>query len=185
MAKIAVLVSGTGSNLEAILKYRLPVALVISDRACPALDIAHKDNISVVIFDRQFGPEFNRDTFTTHILWHLRQYDIGLVAMAGFMTILSDFAFEWFPERILNIHPSLLPKFKGAHAVRDALASGEKVTGCTVHIATAQLDGGPILAQQEVSILDKDTVEVLHERIKIAERDLYPKTIAKYLREIS
>ncbi len=185
MIKIAVPVSGTGSNLQAILDYSLPVTLVISDRDCLAIEIARNAGIPTVNLHRTFGPKFNKDAFTLEILKYLWKYDIGLIAMAGFRTILSDFAFDWFPKRFLNLHPSLLPKYKGAHAVRDAIMAGEKVTGCTIHIATAVLDEGPILAQQKVPVLPDDTVETLHERIRIAEWELYPKTIAKYLREIS
>lgn len=185
MFKIAVPVSGTGSNLQAILDYPLPVALVISDRDCLALEIARNAGISTVNLHRTFGPKFDKDAFTLEFLKRLWKYDIGLIAMAGFRTILSDFVFHWFPKRFLNLHPSLLPKYKGTHAVRDAIIAGEKVTGCTIHIATPALDEGPILAQQEVPILPGDTVETLHERIRIAERALYPKTIADYLRQIS
>lgn len=185
MPKLAVLVSGTGSNLEAILKYPLPVELVVADRECPALEIAINARLPNVIIDRTFNNSFERDKFTGHVLDALKKYKIDMVAMAGFMTILSPFIFTYYPELILNIHPSLLPNFKGAHAVRDTLASGAKVTGCTVHIATAQLDEGPILAQQKVPVLNGDTVTTLHERIKVAERELYPRTIAKFLGELS
>ena len=94
--------------------------------------------------------------------------------MAGFMTILGRAAFAAFPERILNTHPSLLPAFPGAHAVRDALAFGVKVTGCTVHLATETVDHGPILAQEAVPVLPGDDEATLHERIKAVERRLYP-----------
>ncbi|MHB1139313.1 MAG: phosphoribosylglycinamide formyltransferase, partial [Microthrixaceae bacterium] len=102
---------------------------------------------------------------------------IDLVAMAGWGTILGAAAFQAYPGRILNTHPSLLPAFPGWHAVRDALAYGVKVSGCTVHVATEQVDAGPILAQEAVAVLDGDDEATLHERIKVVERRLYVDTI--------
>jgi phosphoribosylglycinamide formyltransferase-1 len=101
--------------------------------------------------------------------------------MAGFMTVLDKPVFDAFPGRVLNTHPALLPAFKGAHAVDEALAAGVKVTGCTVHLATPEVDDGPILAQEAVPVLPGDTVESLHERIKAVERRLYPHTIKEFL----
>jgi phosphoribosylglycinamide formyltransferase-1 len=111
----------------------------------------------------------------------LRGWDVDLVAMAGFGTILGRGMFEAFPERIVNTHPALLPAFPGWHAVDDALAFGVKVTGCTVHVATEEVDAGPILAQEAVPVLPDDTVETLHERIKGVERRLYVQTISEIL----
>jgi phosphoribosylglycinamide formyltransferase-1 len=111
----------------------------------------------------------------------LEAHDVELVAMAGFMTILEPPMFDAFPDRVLNTHPSLLPSFRGAHAVEEAVAAGVKVTGCTVHLAVPEVDAGPILAQEAVPVLDGDTAEVLHERIKIVERRLYAATIRTYI----
>ena len=107
--------------------------------------------------------------------------DIDLIAMAGFGTILSEEFHVAYPGRILNTHPSLLPEFKGWHAVQDALDAGVATTGCTVHVATVALDEGPILAQQAVSVRSGDTAETLQERIKEVERTLYPATIMAVL----
>ena len=104
--------------------------------------------------------------------------------MAGFGTVLTAPVHEAFPGRILNTHPSLLPAFPGWHAVRDALAAGVSETGCTVHLATLEMDEGPILAQQAVRVVPGDTEESLHEAIKVAERTLYPETIAWALGEL-
>src|SRR4029450_13505036 len=105
-----------------------------------------------------------------------------VVAMAGFGTIVPDLPAA-FPGRVLNTHPALLPAFKGWHGVRDALAAGVKVTGTTVHIATAEVDAGPILAQEAVPVLPGDTEATLHERIKQVERRLYPATIRRFIEE--
>jgi phosphoribosylglycinamide formyltransferase-1 len=99
--------------------------------------------------------------------------------MAGFMTILDKPIFSAFDGRIVNTHPSLLPSFRGAHAVPDALAFGVKITGCTIHVATVEVDDGPILAQEAVPVLPDDTEDALHERIKTVERRLYPEVLRK------
>ena len=111
----------------------------------------------------------------------LLAHDVEVVALAGYMTILGPAVLETFPERVVNTHPSLLPSFKGAHAVSDALAAGVKVTGCTVHVATAEVDAGPILAQEAVPVLPGDDEATLHERIKVVERRLYPATLKELL----
>ena len=103
--------------------------------------------------------------------------------MAGFMTILEHPIHDVYGGMITNTHPSLLPAFRGAHAVEDALAAGVKVTGCTVHIATLDLDNGPILAQEPVAVLPGDTPETLHERVKEVERRLYPQVLRALLEE--
>lgn len=178
LKNIAVFVSGTGSNFEAMLKEGVPVALVVADRPCKALEIAAAAEVPAKLVERKsFGADFDREAYTREILEVLRAHEIDLVAMAGFMTFLSDSLFREYDGHILNTHPSLLPLFKGDHAVRDALASGATETGCTIHIATAKLDDGPILAQKKVAILPDDTVETLHERIKTEERKLYPQVL--------
>jgi phosphoribosylglycinamide formyltransferase-1 len=113
----------------------------------------------------------------------LKRHEIDLVAMAGFMTILEHPIHDAFGGRITNTHPSLLPAFKGAHAVEDALAAGVKVTGCTVHVATIEVDHGPILAQEAVPVRPGDTPETLHERVKEVERRLYPQVLREMLEE--
>jgi phosphoribosylglycinamide formyltransferase-1 len=109
---------------------------------------------------------------------------VDLVAMAGFGTVMTQTVHDAFPDRILNTHPALLPAFPGWYGVRDALAAGVAETGCTVHLATLEMDAGPILAQEVVPVLPGDTEESLHERIKVAERSLYPATVAWALREL-
>jgi len=103
--------------------------------------------------------------------------------MAGFGTVLDKPVHDAFPGHILNTHPALLPAFRGWHAVEEALSAGVKVTGCTVHVATLEVDDGPILAQEAVPVLPDDTVDSLHERIKAVERRLYPATIAEVIAE--
>lgn len=179
---IAVLVSGTGSILEAMLAAEVPIALVVADRECRGLDIAKAAGVETVLIRRaEYGAPLNRDAYTAKLVETLETRGIGLVAMAGFMTILSPSIFSTYRNRILNTHPSLLPDFKGDRAVQDALAAGAKETGCTIHIATEELDDGPILAQEKVPVEPNDTVETLHERIKTVERGIYPKLLKAIL----
>ena len=116
--------------------------------------------------------------FTATVAATLVAHQVDLVAMAGFGTVMTEAVHRAFPNRILNTHPALLPAFPGWHGVRDALAAGVAETGCTVHLATLEMDAGPILAQESVPVLPGDTEESLHERIKAVERVLYPATVA-------
>src|SRR5262249_52474525 len=162
---IGVLASGAGTLLEAILEDQLPVAVVVVDRPCRATEVAERFGVPAVIVERtSFGKDFDRVDYTHRVVDTLNEYDTEIVPMAGFGTILDKPIFDAFPDRILNTHPSLLPAFPGWHAVEDALAAGVKVTGCTIHVATLEVDAGPILAQEEVAVLPGDTKETLHER---------------------
>jgi len=180
--RLAVLASGAGTLLGSVLEAGLPVAVVVADRPCRALDVAVAAGVPAELVQRDsFGPGFDRAAYTHMLLALLERYRVDVVAMAGFGTVLSPEMFAAFPRRVLNTHPALLPAFKGWHAVRDALAAGVTVTGCTVHVATLELDAGPVLAQAEVPVEPGDTVETLHERIKTVERRLYPATILELL----
>ena len=176
--RVGVLASGSGTILEAILAAGVPVDLVVTDRRCRALDLAGPKGTLLERTD--FSKGFDRDGYADDLVRLLHQHDIELVAMAGFGTIVPK-AVPAFRGLMLNTHPSLLPAFKGWHPVRDALAFGVKVTGTTVHIVTEELDEGPILAQEAVTVLPDDTEESLHERIKLVERRLYPDTIKRVI----
>lgn len=179
---IAVLASGSGTILEAILEAGIPVSVVVVDRPCRAVDVADGAGVSAVLVERRsFGAGFDRLAFTHAVLDALAPHAPRLVAMAGFGTVLEKPLFDTYPDRVLNTHPALLPAFPGWHAVEDALAAGVKVTGCTVHVATIDVDAGPILAQEAVPVMDGDTAASLHERIKDVERRLYPSTIRKVI----
>jgi phosphoribosylglycinamide formyltransferase-1 len=179
---LGVLASGTGTILGAILDAGIPVAVVVVDRRCPAEKLAADAGVAVEVVERDtFGPGFDREGYTGEVISALRRHGVGTVAMAGFGTILAAPLFAEFPGRVLNTHPALLPAFKGWHAVREALAAGVRVTGCTVHLATEAVDDGPILAQRAVEVFPGDTEATLHERIKAVERGLYPDTIRRFL----
>ena len=178
MRRLGILASGRGTILQALLDEGLAVAVVVVDRPCGATKRAEAAAVPVEVVERDsFGADFDRAAYTRRVLEVLQRYEVDLVAMAGFMTILEQSIHDVYGGRITNTHPSLLPAFKGAHAVEDALAAGVKVSGCTVHFATLEVDEGPILAQEAVRVLGDDTAESLHERIKEAERRLYPQVL--------
>src|SRR5215472_1483636 len=166
----------------------LPVTTVLADRPCAALTLAEEHGAAAELVDRRsyggFGDDFDREGFTRTVAATLVAHQVVLVAMAGFGTVMTEEVHRAFPGRILNTHPALLPAFPGWHGVRDALAAGVSETGCTVHVATLEMDAGPILAQEVVPVLPGDTEETLHERIKVVERSLYPATVQWALGEL-
>ena len=183
---IGILGSGKGSNCRAILErirsggVAAEVRVVISDVLdAPILDIAREFSVANAYlppgqFRTRLEPEVENE-----LVKMLRDAGVYLVILAGFMRVLHAPMLKAFPRRIINIHPSLLPKFPGLEAWRQALAAGETVTGCTVHFADDQVDHGQIIAQREVPILPNDTPESLHVRIQVAEHELYPAAIAE------
>ncbi|MDG2427437.1 MAG: phosphoribosylglycinamide formyltransferase [Acidimicrobiales bacterium] len=179
---LAVLASGTGSILAAMVEADLPVALVVADRLCPAVRCAVSHDVEVLVVQREsFGADFDRVGYSTVLADRLTDHAVTMVAMAGFGTILGQPFHDRFAGRVLNTHPALLPAFPGWHAVRDALTAGVGVTGCTVHLATLEVDAGPILAQEEVPVWPDDDEASLHERIKVVERRLYVDTLRSIL----
>jgi phosphoribosylglycinamide formyltransferase 1 len=180
--RIAVLASGSGTLLDAICGDGITVDLVVVDRDCFAIDMAKKYGVPVEMVERPtFGPDFDRLAFTERVVDLLAAHEIDLVAMAGWLTIFEKPMFDAYEGRILNTHPALLPSFIGMRAPRQALEYGVKVTGCTIHIATLEVDHGPILAQEAVPVFPGDTEETLQERIKKVERKLYPQVIREML----
>ncbi len=181
--RIAILASGAGTSAQALLDAsgagRLAggrVVLVVSDRReARALERARGAGVEAVLCDPGLHPD--RASYGDRLLELLGAHNVDLVCMAGFMRILSPGFIQGLAGRILNIHPSLLPAFPGAHAVRDALAWGVKVTGTTVHFADELVDHGPIILQECVRILPDDDEERLHERIKEVEHRLYPEAV--------
>jgi len=180
--RVAVLASGSGTILEAILDAPTTVELVLVDRPCGATDVAEGHGVAWECIERdRYDAGFDRLGYTERVVEALEAHTIDLVVMAGWGTILATPIFDRYAGHILNTHPALLPAFPGWHGVADALAYGVKVTGCTVHVATPDVDAGLILAQEAVAVLPDDTVESLHERIKTVERRLYVTTIHEIL----
>lgn len=180
-ARVVVLASGTGSLLSSLLAaavgdYPARVVAVGADRGCLATEIAA--GAALPTFTARLGDHADRGAWDAAITGATAEHAPDLVVSAGFMKILGPQFLSRFYGRIINTHPALLPAFPGAHGVADALAYGVKVTGCTVHLVDAGTDTGPILAQQPVPVLDGDSEETLHERIKVTERKLLVDVVA-------
>lgn len=188
--RLGILGSGKGTNCRAILERiksgDLPAqaVVVISDVIdAPILEIAREFSVANAYlppghFRTRLEPQAEIE-----LVRMLRDAEVELIVLAGFMRVLKKPMLQAFPRKIINIHPSLLPKFPGLEGWKQALASGEKVTGCTVHYVDEQIDHGAIIAQREVPILPNDTAETLHERIQLAERELYPEVVGRFCRE--
>lgn len=183
---LGILGSGRGSNcraiLEAIRAGTLPAraCVVVSDVLdAPILEIAREFSVpNAYLPPGQFRTRLE-PTVEEDLVRMLREAGVDLVVLAGFMRVLKAPMLEAFPRRIINIHPSLLPKFPGLEAWKQALAAKEAVTGCTVHYVDGKIDHGDIIAQRQVAILPNDSAETLHARIQIAEHELYPEVIAQ------
>jgi len=183
---IGILGSGKGSNCRAILEHirsgdlAAEARLVVSDVLdAPILDLAREFGIANAYlppgrFRTRLEPEVE-----DQLVQMLRTAGVELVVLAGFMRVLHEPMLKAFARRIINIHPSLLPKFPGLEAWKQALVAGETVTGCTVHYVDEQIDHGQILGQKEVKILPNDTAETLHARIQVVEHELYPAVIGQ------
>ena len=179
--RIVVLISGTGSNMEALVKAcrrgDVPgdVVAVVADRDCLGLNIAEGYDIPTEIL--KLDDFSSREEWSAELRDRVAKFEPDLVVSAGFMKILSPVFVDEFLGRLINLHPSLLPAFPGAHPVRDALEAGVKETGTTVHFTDRQVDHGPIIAQERVEILADDDVAALHERIKEREHELLPRVV--------
>jgi phosphoribosylglycinamide formyltransferase 1 len=179
-ARIAVLISGSGSNLRALLgaidddpSFGGEVVVVGSDRPDAAgLGFARERAIPTVV--QRLHDHADRPTWERALRCDLEAHEPDLIVLAGFMKILTAESLDRWPGRVVNTHPSLLPAFRGAHAVREALDHGVKVTGSTVHLVDELVDHGPIVAQRPVDVLPDDTEDTLHERIKAVEHELFP-----------
>jgi len=186
-ANIVVFASGTGSNFSAVVRavktgvIKANVALLICDNPdAPVINKAVKAKIKTVIIAAKDFP--SRDSFEKAVIGVLRSCNADLIVLAGFMRILSPSFVKRYPKRIINIHPALLPSFKGAHAIRDAFEYGVKVTGVTVHFVDEQTDHGPVIIQEPVRIEGKDTLQRLEKRIHKVEHRIYPEAIDLCLR---
>jgi phosphoribosylglycinamide formyltransferase-1 len=179
--RLGILISGRGSNFEAISssiarrKLDAEIAVVIGNRAhAPGLEIARERGIPMRVIA---SAGMDREAYDKLLIDELKTHEVDLVCLAGFMRLLSAGFVRAFPNRVLNIHPSLLPAFPGLDAQRQALEHGVKITGCTVHLVDEFLDSGPIVIQSAVPVLDDDTVETLSERILRQEHLIYSKAI--------
>ena len=186
--RLGVLASGRGSNFSAIVaaigrgELAADVRLLASDIAdAPALDSARKAGIESLHIPYVRG---DRRAFETRVEQMFDERGVQLVILAGFMRLITPDFIRHFDGRILNIHPSLLPSFKGLHAQRQALDAGVKISGCTVHVVTAEMDAGPILGQRAVPVLPGDTEQTLSTRILAEEHRLFPACIREYATQL-
>ena len=188
MKKIAVFCSGQGTNLQAILdairkkRVKATLALVVSDRKRAfALNRAERAGVETIVLRPRDYP--SRRRYEQRLLTLLKSRRIEAIVLAGFMRILSPTFIRAYRNRILNIHPALLPSFRGMNAVQDALAYGVRVTGVTVHLVDDGVDAGPIVLQEPVQVRPHDTEHSLHERIRRVEHRLYPQAITLLLEQ--
>ncbi|PZV17515.1 MAG: phosphoribosylglycinamide formyltransferase [Leptolyngbya sp.] len=181
--KLGVMASGSGSNFEAIaqaiadrqLNAKIHVLIYNNPDAKAAIRAAQWTIPAVLLNHRDFA---SREALDGAIVQTLREHDVEWVIMAGWMRIVTSRLIDAFPDRVINIHPSLLPSFKGAHAIQQAFTAGVKITGCTVHLVQLEVDSGTILMQAAVPILPDDTVETLQARIQVQEHRIFPPAIA-------
>jgi phosphoribosylglycinamide formyltransferase-1 len=176
---LGILVSGSGTNLQAVIdavesgRLHAKIGVVVSNVAtAKALDRARAASIPTVVVDHKAFP--NREAFDAAVVEVLRSHGTKCVVLAGFMRLITRVLLDAFPHRVVNIHPALLPAFPGTHAQAQALAYGVRVTGCTVHLVDVGMDTGPILAQATVPVLDNDDEATLRERILVKEHELLP-----------
>jgi len=181
--KVGILISGRGSNMQALIKaaedpaYPAEIAVVISNRAdAKGLDFAKGRGIATEVIDHKAYA--SRDAFDAALDQALKRHGVELVACAGFMRIMTDGFVKAWRDRMINIHPSLLPAYKGLHTHERALADGARRHGCTVHLVRSDVDTGPIIAQARVPVLKTDTPETLAARVLDAEHKIYPKALA-------
>lgn len=183
---LGILISGRGSNLKAIIdaiaerRLNAAIAVVISNKDdAPGLDHARAAGIETLVLNHRRYP--SREDYDRVLVGELEKRKVNLVCLAGFMRLLSPAFIDAFPNRILNIHPSLLPKYPGLHPQQQALDDQAAVSGATVHFVNKELDAGPVVLQREVPVLPGDTAETLAARILEAEHDLYPEAIQRVL----
>lgn len=181
--QLGVLASGSGTNFEAIaqaianreLHAQIQVVIYNNPGAKVAARAERWGIPAVFLNHRDFA---SREALDGAIVNTLRQHGVDWVIMAGWMRIVTSVLIDAFPDRVINIHPSLLPSFRGAHAIEQAFNAGVKITGCTVHLVRLEVDSGPILMQAAVPVLPNDTVETLQARIQVQEHRIFPKAIA-------
>ena len=182
--KLGIMASGSGSNFEAVaeaiaslqLKAQLQV-LIYNNPGIKACARAEKWGVPAVLHNHRDYKK--RETLDAQIVQTLQQYEVNCVVMAGWMRLVTPVLIEAFPDRIVNIHPSLLPSFKGVRAVEQALEAGVKIAGCTVHLVRLEVDSGPILVQAAIPVLPDDTPETLHARIQIQEHRILPQALVQ------
>jgi len=191
--KVAILISGRGSNMQKLIEAcenpNFPAEItVVGANKIDALGLEYAKSKSIqtfVIEHKNFSQNKNpREEFDRALDQEILKYDVEIICLAGFMRLLSKWFVDKWHNKIINIHPSLLPDFKGANAVEDALKSGAKISGCTTHFVSVEMDAGPIIMQSQVQIDSNDNIEILAQKILTKEHEIYPLTLKKVCQKI-
>ena len=186
---VAILISGSGTNMVQLIKSMddnhpaYPSVVISNNSDAPGLEKAQYLGVPTEIINENYIKDNNLE-FEKELIKILKLYNVELICLAGFMKILSKKFVNNFKDRILNIHPSLLPKYKGLNTHARVLASNDTIAGCSVHLVTPELDGGPVLAQTEVTIKQNETAESLASKVLIEEHVLYPKVLLNFSNQI-
>jgi len=191
--KVAILISGRGSNMQKLIEAcenpNFPAEIIVvganKDNAL-GLEYAKSKSIKTFVIEHKNFAKFEnpREEFDKALHQEIIKYDVKIICLAGFMRLLSKWFVDKWQNKIINIHPSLLPDFKGANAVEDALKSGVKISGCTTHFVSVEMDAGPIIMQAQVPVSLDDNSETLSQKILIKEHEIYPLTLKKVCNKI-
>jgi len=191
--KVAILISGRGSNMQKLIEAcedpNFPAEIIVvgaNKNDALGLEFAKSKSIRTFVIEHKNFAKFDnpREEFDQALHQEIIKYDVEIICLAGFMRLLSKWFVDKWHNKIINIHPSLLPDFKGANAVEDALKSGAKISGCTTHFVSVEMDAGPIIMQSQVSINLNDDPETLAQKILIKEHEIYPLTLKKVCQKI-
>ncbi len=191
--KVAILISGRGSNMQKLIEAcenpNFPAEIIVvgaNKNNALGLEFAKSKSIKTFVIEHKNFTKFEnpREEFDKALHQEIIKYDVEIICLAGFMRILSEWFVNKWHNKIINIHPSLLPDFKGANAVEDALKSGVKISGCTTHFVSVEMDAGPIIIQAQMPIAPDDNIETLSQKILIKEHEIYPLTLKKICNKI-
>ena len=191
--KVAILISGRGSNMQKLIEAcenpNFPAEIIVvgaNKNNALGLKYAKSKSIKTFVIEHKNFVKFDnpREEFDKALHQEIIKYDVEIICLAGFMRLLSKWFVDKWHNKIINIHPSLLPDFKGANAVEDALKSGAKISGCTTHFVSVEMDAGPIIMQSQVQIDLNDNIEILAQKILTKEHEIYPLTLKKVCQKI-
>ena len=191
--RVAILISSRGSNMQKLIeaceKSDFPAEIIVvgsNNSNALGLEYAKSKSINTFVIDNKNFSKFenSREEFDKALHQEILKYDVEIICLAGFMRLLSEWFVDKWHNKIINIHPSLLPDFKGAHAVKDALNAQVKISGCTTHFVSHEMDAGPIIMQSQVPVDHDDNLETLSQKILIKEHEIYPLTLEKICNKI-
>ena len=191
--RVAILISGRGSNMQKLIEAcenpNFPAEIIVvgsNKEKALGLEYAKSKSINTFVIDNKNFAKFQnpREEFDKALHQEILKYDVEIICLAGFMRILSEWFVDQWHNKIINIHPSLLPDFKGANAVEDALKAQAKISGCTTHFVSFEMDAGPIIMQSEVLVDKNDNLETLSQKILLKEHEIYPLTLKKICNKI-